>query len=232
MLEQHRHRRHNKTPGRLCRRRGEGRRPLQTAATTKPQGKTVVQENTDKEKPETKPLQTEEEIVIKKYIKRSVYNKLNSACGNNLQTLIDILKAINEINRNLDVNYQGKVKIIKDKQLIFSKTVKTETGCSLVQSCDTDLSNDRKRLVWTMGDGPEGPVIVGLGFYKEHMGTQSKRGPYRIKVDEASRRQSFSKDFLQEECYDVQQLLIDLQRQLEEKINRNKITSYTTNDDR
>jgi len=102
--------------------------------------------------------------------------------------------AINEINLDIvdDFNYQGGAKIIKDGILTVSSTVKKENGCVLVQSCDSDTSNDRKRLVWSVGDGPKGPVIVCMGFFEEHAETIKRYKVYSECLKASSKRRSFS----------------------------------------
>lgn len=135
---------------------------------------------------------TKEPLDIQKYISDSVLKQVKKSSG--MDKLKNILMAINEINLDItdDFNYQGGAKIIKDGVLTVSSTVKKENGCVLVQSCDSNTSNDRKRLVWTVGDGPNGPVIVCMGFFEEHAETIKRYKVYGECLKTSSKRRSFS----------------------------------------
>jgi hypothetical protein len=46
--------------------------------------------------------------------------------------------------------------------------------------------------VWTVGDGPNGPVIVCMGFFEEHAETIKRYNVYSECLKTASKRRSFS----------------------------------------
>lgn len=165
-----------------------GDKVVETKNTNQPETKTetVVIQNTDNIQ------QTKEPLDIQKYISDSVIKQVKKSSG--ADKLKNILLAINEINLDIidDVNYQGGVKIIKDGNITVSSTIKKENGCALVQSCDSNTNNDRKRLVWAFADGPNGPIIVCQGFFEEHAETIKRHNIYNDCLKASSKRLSFS----------------------------------------
>ena len=164
-----------------------------SATNTEPKPEPISQQiNKEKTTKEREPID------IQKYISDSLLKKIKKSSGQD--KFKNILLAINEINLDIidDFNYQGGAKIIKNGTLTMSQTVKKENGCVLVQSCDSNANNDRKRLVWTMGDGPKGPVIVCMGFFEAHMETHKKYNPYKDCLRAASKRRYFSEKELSE----------------------------------
>ena len=161
-------------------------------ATTQNSTDTEQKTNTVVSKPAINAQNVKEPIDIPKYISESLLKRAKKSSGPD--KLRNILLAINEINLDIadDFNYQGAVKIIKNGAMTVSSTVKKENGCALAQSCDSNTNNDRKRLVWTMGDGPNGPVIVCMGFFEEHGETIRRHKPYDECLKAASKRSSFS----------------------------------------
>lgn len=142
---------------------------------------------------------TPKPINIQKYIPDDIVKQVKRSCG--ADKLKNILIAINEINLDVldDFNYQGGVKIIKNDILTVSSDIQKEKGCSLVQSCDGNANHDRKRLVWTIGDGPDNTVvIVCLGFLKAHAETIKKYNSYAIALKNARERHTFTKEDLSE----------------------------------
>ncbi|MBO4480435.1 MAG: hypothetical protein J5742_02300 [Alphaproteobacteria bacterium] len=115
-------------------------------------------------KKETKTIKP---IEIKKYIKQSQFKEIVKASGEN--NAYKALSAINEVNLDpLDMQFEGSVHIIKDGKQTVSATVKKESGCCIVQSIDSSNHNDRKRIVWNVSDGPDGLIIVCVGFSEYH----------------------------------------------------------------
>lgn len=160
--------------------------------------------NIPESKPETATIpntdntqKAKEPLDIQKYIPDSVIKQVKKSSG--IDKLRNILLAINEINLDIadDVNYQGGVKIIKDGKITLSSNIKKENGCALVQSCDSDTHNDRKRLVWAFGDGPHGPVIVCQDFFEGHIETHRHRNAYNDCLKASSKRRSFSDEELE-----------------------------------
>ena len=106
-------------------------------------------------------------ITIKKYIKLNEYKEIEKSSGT--KNAIAALQVINEINRNpLDMQFQGAVHVIKEGKDTVSKTATKEFGCCVVQSIDSSNHDDNKRIVWKVADGPDGLIMVCIGFIKGH----------------------------------------------------------------
>ncbi|MBO4746219.1 MAG: hypothetical protein J5613_04090 [Alphaproteobacteria bacterium] len=111
-------------------------------------------------------IKVKEPIKIKKYISKAVLKNVTKSSQQNVKS---VLRAINEINIDpLEMQFQGPVHIIKHGKIAVSGTVKKESGCCLVQSIDSSSFNDSKRIVWAVADGPDGLVIVSVGFVDTH----------------------------------------------------------------
>lgn len=132
---------------------------------------TVKQEQKNKTKTEiVKPIK------IKKYIKQSQFKEVIKSSGEN--NAYAAISAIKEINLDpLEMQFQGSVRIIKDGKETVSATVKKESGCCLVQSIDSSNHSDTKRIVWNVADGPQGLILVCVGF-REHHNTKKASNMY------------------------------------------------------
>lgn len=146
-------------------------------------------------------------IKIKKYISYSDYKKICSFSS--LGAATSVLKAINEIN--MDPTMLGKdqvpVRIIQGDKIVPSQTVKKKYGCALAQSIDRNSHSDRKRVVWTVGNGPDGLVIVCVGVLDRHSETDKERKEYRRLLESAKERHVFSQDYLTEKYMNVSEIL-------------------------
>lgn len=145
-------------------------------------------------------------INIKKYISYSDYKKI--CAFSNEAAAISVLENINEINLDpsADINYQGAVQILKNDKIILLSSVKKEQGCSIVQPIDGNFNSDRKRVVWTVGYGPDGLVIVCVGVLDKHSETTKEKKLYRELLNRAKNRYDFSKQDL-EKYIDISTIL-------------------------
>jgi hypothetical protein len=169
------------------------------------QNKTIKQQQVVKEqKPELKPDTSVKvaSIVIDKYIPVDVWKSVEKSCHK--KNSEKILYDINLVNLNpLDMESQGAVQALQDDgKFITLPTIKREYGCTLSQSCDSNRSRDRKRLVWTVGDGPNGLVFVAKGFVEQHVGSPKVWNAYNSLLEQTSKKQTFSKEFL-ESCINI-----------------------------
>lgn len=161
------------------------------------------------EKTDSDSVSVPQSIEIKKYMTRAQYKKIvasSGAVGAN-----DALLAIAEVNLNpLDMKKrQGRVPLLKPGAMFPepSGTVKKESGCCLVQSIDSSLHNDSKRIVWRVADGPDGLIFVCVGF-SEHHNTKRKSDEYAAMREIAAKKVSYTTKELSGYC-DVQNLLLD-----------------------
>ena len=146
-----------------------------------------------------------EPIKIKKYITPDLLKKIEKSSKQNVNT---VLKAINEINLDpLEMQFQGPVHIINYGKETVSATVKKESGCCLVQSIDSSNHDDTKRLVWGVADGPDGLIIISIG-YVEHHNTKKASNKYRDLRDNAYKKQTYTQQELDANCYiDIENLI-------------------------
>lgn len=154
-----------------------------------------AKEKTPVVKPVVAPEKNETKIntvVIKKYIKLSQYKDLEKSSGR--KNVLDALRIINEINQNpLDMQFQGPVHVVKESKSTVSKTAKKEFGCAVVQSIDSSTHDDNKRLVWKVADGPDGLVLICVGFVKDHNKSKWRwRKKYNDLLQEASKKESYT----------------------------------------
>ncbi len=147
----------------------------------------LLQERADSKIMEEKPVINQREIIepvkeisesvlqpvkIKKYITFAQYKDVIGSSG--LENANMVLRAISEININpLEMQFLPQVNnkklfILKDGELSLSDTVKKETGACIVQSIDSSLGDDKKRLVWRVADGPDGLIFVCVKFFPDH----------------------------------------------------------------
>ena len=134
-------------------------------------------------------------IKIDKYISEDIWKRVVKSCHK--QKSKEMLYDINRVNINpLDMEYQGPVQALENHEYITFPRIKREYGCTLSQSCDLNRNKDRKRLVWTVGDGPDGLVFVAVDFVPEHDGTTRIRTAYFDLLDRASKRQTFTSEQL------------------------------------
>ena len=146
-------------------------------------------------------------IKIKKYITTDLLKKIEKSSKQNVNT---VLKAINEINIDpLEMQLQGAVHIIKDNKETVSATVTRESGCCLVQSIDSSNHTDPKRIVWAVADGPDGLIIISIG-YVEHHNTKKASNKYRDLRDNAYKKQTYTQQELNNKGYiDIDTLIND-----------------------
>lgn len=166
-----------------------------------PQNKQVKPDKVVKTTQEYKPVK------ITKYITK---NQLKQISIGRQRSVLDAINKIN-IDPADFVNYQGPVWVLKDGVLTNVQTVEKENGCTLVQSVDSNTNNDRKRLVWTVGDGPNGVVIVCMGVLNEHGETMKKYNKYSELLRETSKRRTFTEQDL-EKYRDVTEVLSELRK--------------------
>jgi hypothetical protein len=145
-------------------------------------------------------------IKIKKYITTDLLKKIEKSSKQNVNT---VLQAINEINLDpLEMQLQGAVHIIKDNKETVSATVTRESGCCLVQSIDSSNHTDPKRIVWAVADGPDGLIIISIG-YVEHHNTKKASNKYRDLRDNAYKKQTYTQQELDAKGYIDIETLID-----------------------
>ena len=144
-------------------------------------------------------------IKIKKYITTDLLKKIEKSSKQNVNT---VLQAINEINLDpLEMQLQGAVHIIKDNKETVSATVTRESGCCLVQSIDSSNHTDSKRIVWGIADGPDGLIIISIG-YIEHHNTKKASNKYRDLRDNAYKKQTYTQQELDAKGYiDIETLI-------------------------
>ena len=144
-------------------------------------------------------------IKIKKYITTDLLKKIEKSSKQNVNT---VLQAINEINLDpLEMQLQGAVHIIKDNKETVSATVTRESGCCLVQSIDSSNHTDSKRIVWGIADGPDGLIIISIG-YIEHHNTKKASNKYRDLRDNAYKKQTYTQQELDAKGYtDIDNLI-------------------------
>ena len=101
-------------------------------------------------------------IKIKKYISKVTWGQIQSKAGNSIDTLLNILQDIDNINVNPTDTNGEQVIFIKDKQVKISPTVKFKNSRCLCQGFGT--LDDRPRIVWEVA----GNVFVCQKFFAEH----------------------------------------------------------------
>jgi hypothetical protein len=161
-----------------------------------------------KTKETIKPQPTKREpIKIKKYITPDILKKIEKSSKQNVNL---VLQAINEVNLDpLEMQFQGPVHIIKDGKETVSATVTLESGCCLVQSIDSSNYTDPKRVVWGVADGPDGLIIISIG-YREHHNTKKASNLYADLRNQALKKQTYTQQELKNKGYiDVDILIND-----------------------
>lgn len=101
-------------------------------------------------------------IKIKKYISKVAWGQIQSKAGNSIDTLLNILQDIDNINVNPTDTNGEQVIFIKDKQVKISPTIKFKNSRCLCQGFGT--LDDRPRIVWEIA----GNVFVCQKFFTEH----------------------------------------------------------------
>lgn len=162
----------------------------------------VKQQETIKPQPKKR-----EPIHIKKYITPDILKKIEKSSKQNVNL---VLQAINEVNLDpLEMQFQGPVHIIKDGKETVSATVTLESGCCLVQSIDSSNYTDPKRVVWGVADGPDGLIIISIG-YREHHNTKKASNLYADLRNQALKKQTYTQQELKTKGYiDIDTLIND-----------------------
>ena len=107
------------------------------------------------------------------------------------------------------MQFQGPVHIIKNGKETVSATVKKESGCCLVQSIDYSNHDDIKRIVWGIADGPDGLIIISIG-YREHHNTKKASNLYADLRNQALKKQTYTQQELKNKGYiDIDILIND-----------------------
>lgn len=101
-------------------------------------------------------------IKIKKYISKVTWGQIQSKAGNSIDTLLNILQDIDNINVNPTDTNGEQVIFIKEKQVKISPTVKFKNSRCLCQGFGA--LDDRPRIVWEVA----GNVFVCQKFFAEH----------------------------------------------------------------
>ncbi len=101
-------------------------------------------------------------IKIIKYISRITWGQILSKVGNSVDTLLNILHDIDNININPTDTNGKQVVFIQDKQIKISPTIKFKNSKCLAQGFGT--LDDRPRIIWEMS----GNVFVCQKFFAEH----------------------------------------------------------------
>ncbi|MBO7645128.1 MAG: hypothetical protein J6S57_02365 [Alphaproteobacteria bacterium] len=143
--------------------------------------------------PERTPTETKiEPIVIKKYIKKSQYDKVKASSPSNVVALLQDIKDINFNPLDMGTE-QGKVwKVINGKLVKAKKTYK-KSGCCITQSIDGANCNDKKRLIWQVADGPNGVIFVCMYFIPDHGDDRtSKRTEYNKLCEEVAEKHIYT----------------------------------------
>lgn len=182
------------------------RQDLQNIINKKPKEKTPEDIAPVKPQETIKPQPTKREpIHIKKYITLDILKKIEKSSKQNMNL---VLQAIDEINLDpLEMQFQGPVHIIKDGKETVSATVTLESGCCLVQSIDSSNYTDPKRLVWGVADGPDGLIIISIG-YREHHNTKKASNLYADLRNQALKKQAYTQQELNNKGYiDIETLI-------------------------
>ena len=161
-----------------------------------------------KPKETIKPQPTKREpIKIKKYITPDILKKIEKSSKQNVNL---VLQAIDEVNLDpLEMQFQGPVHIMKDGKETVSATVTLEAGCCLVQSIDSSNHTDPKRVVWGVADGPDGLIIISIG-YREHHNTKKASNLYADLRNQALKKQTYTQQELNNKGYiDIDTLIND-----------------------
>ena len=164
-----------------------------------------------------------EPIKIKKYITPDILKKIEKSSKQNVKS---VLQAINEINLDpLEMQLYGPVHIIKDGKKTVSATVTRESGCCLVQSIDSSNHTDPKRVVWGVADGPDGLIIISIG-YREHHNTKKASNLYANLRNQALKKQTYTQQELNNKGYIDIDILINDNNMLTQKISDILVKKY------
>lgn len=140
----------------------------------------------------------EQPISITKYISYDLYKNIETSSQHKID---DVLRDINEINLDpIDPKMQDqtRIHIIKNGVRTVSTNVKRDGGACLVQSVDSSIKTDKKRIVWAVANGPDGEmIIVGIGFCDDHDPTKkSKKQGYDYLRQFAFKKRTYTKEEL------------------------------------
>ena len=145
-----------------------------TTETTQPQKPVTVAKTVAPQKPILKP------ILIRKYIPQQIWKEICKACGKgNTDKQMFVLKTIASVNVNVVETPQiDGLPIINPETHIqtMSSYMKHEDGQSLVQSIDSPLRTDNKRIVWSYL--PEEKILVCTGCCPEHNANKRENKKY------------------------------------------------------
>ncbi len=131
-------------------------------------------------------------INIDKFIPNSVWR--NIVAGTSPSKALAVLEAVDKINidprtyRDLAGKCKAKYIDADGSQKVVS-TIKKEFYQSVfVQSVDSSLSNDRKRIIWAVTENADGRVVLLCHKYlTDHMGSKKKQTAYKDAMEEAAK---------------------------------------------
>lgn len=197
---------------------------IQDSRKVKEEKKKKTQDKPKEETPKTESIEITKPIVIEKYISSKDLKDIRRLSGQ--RGADSVLAAINEIN--LDpmsiINYEGPVQILKDGKVVVSSTIRKRKGATLVQSIDSNTTTDRKRVVWTVGYGPDNEIIiVCVGVVGKHSETIKEYNKYKPLMESSRERQVFTKQEL-DEYLKVSELLSVDEKFKQIKVNTKSIT--------
>ena len=165
--------------------------------------KSKTADNPIKIKQEKKPKSVkkqnaEQPINITKYISYDLYKTIETSSQHKID---DVLCDINEINLDpIDpkMQDQNRIPIIKNGVRTVSTNIKRDGGACLVQSVDSSIKTDKKRIVWAVANGPDGElIIVGIGFCDDHSpNKRNKKQGYDYLRQLAFKKRTYTKEEL------------------------------------
>ncbi len=164
--------------------------------------KLAENQTTTKQEKAPKPVKkqkVEQPINITKYISYDLYKTIETSSQHKID---DVLRDINEINLDpIDPKMQDqtRIHIIKNGVRTVSTNVKRDGGACLVQSVDSSITTDKKRIVWGVANGPDGElIIVGIGFCEDHNSTKTtkKKREYINFRKQAFKKRTYTKEEL------------------------------------
>lgn len=105
---------------------------------------------------------------IKKYIPKNLLKIIQKEARDD--RFLPILEEINAVNKNpLAMKKHDSMPIIVDGKFTMAKNVERKKTNVLGQSFDGNLSEDRRRIIWSVcKDEKQNPVIVCYGHIQEH----------------------------------------------------------------
>ena len=147
---------------------------------------------------------------IRKYILRSVWKDIQSACGKNTTLLRQILTDINDVNLVPDISDGGAVFYVQDNTKKRSASLECKSATCVCQGFESRKS--AQRIVW----GVAGTKLIAQYFFAAHDGEKT-RMEYKEAINNIDVEKEFSKN--PEKYLSVSDLLSQMGERGENKID-------------